>query len=146
MSALDDHRRLGEEWARLADLSTNDDNALDALYAEGATGWVNTANAEMPIRAAFAARQIERDLFDVACYEDVVVHPTPDGFVVQYMQVFAKDGEQFHIPCVQVAEVSDGRIARTWTYRDSAADAPVFKILMDSGAMDAFGPMAGEGS
>ena len=146
MNALEDHHRLGEEWARLADLSTDDDDALDALYSDGATGWINTANAEMPIRAAFAARQIERDLFDVACYEDVAVHPTPDGFVVQYVQVFAKEGEEFRIPCVQVAAVSEGRIARTWTYRDSAADAPVFKILIESGAMDALGPMAGDGN
>ena len=129
MSVQDD-RESADLAKRFAGLIARGEIAAEGLYAEGGLGWHNFDELWAPIEEAPQRMGAVRTVVPDFHAEDIVTHPWPGGFAVEYAFVGTSvRGQSVRIVGCIVATVADGRITRLKEYVDTAQAAPVLAAL-----------------
>lgn len=111
-------------------LSVPDIDALRSLLAPDARFWVNIGPATFSTEERLALLEVERSHLRALDFEEVRVHPTPTGFVVQLTTVAStSDGTDLRIPVCLVATTEDDVITRVEEYADSAPAGPLLALM-----------------
>jgi ketosteroid isomerase-like protein len=111
-------------------LSVPDVEALRSLLAPEARFWVNIGPATFSTEERLSLLEVERSHLRTLAFEDVRVHPTPTGFVVQLCTVATtSDGADLRIPVCLVATADDDVINRVEEYADSAPAGPLLALM-----------------
>ncbi len=119
--------RLAERFGQL--IAQGEIEASD-LYSADGQGWHNTDEVWASLKEAGQRMAAVRSVVPDFHAEDVVAHPWPGGFAMEYVFVGTSvRGEKVRIPGCIVATVAERRINRIKEYVDSAHAAPLMGAL-----------------
>jgi ketosteroid isomerase-like protein len=109
----------------MAAITAGDAEAVGALYHEDMVGWRNIDGRELSRRQMLKIIDFLGGVKGLR-YEDVVVQPTPTGYVQQHVLcATAADGRAVRSPACLVVTLEDGLVRRLDEYLDSRLLAPL---------------------
>lgn len=124
MAAAHPHVEIAQRLS--AALLQGDVAGVSKLYHDDALVWRNVDDRQLNKDQLLKVVRFLATQVGELCYQDIRVHPTPQGFVQQHvLSGIAPSGQAVRVHACLVATIDDGRIRRLEEYLDSAALAPL---------------------